>query len=332
MPRLNEAERLTMLALHLPHWGLADALAGGPVVLPIINPDGTAGTYARADMVAQRAAYQTITDAIMAVEETALPAIRSERDDLFGIDATDVDGVWIRLLSYKALVVARLGARHALARTIPNLGTVRVSDYLDLVERFHAHWLRVNAALPALVPLLVGPMTAALLLARHVALTAKMKEESDAELELSVQRADREQLFGDEAAEVREPNSIIARLLQYHATILGNFPGQPIADTLPRIFPQEAATLPRFDYNWRELGGGQLKTWLRDPGVAGAVQAHLEEGAVTLNQAYSIGGPPVKAQTWAGVTMAGELDVLELRNAAGHTIARGRRDTTLAEV
>jgi hypothetical protein len=30
--------------------------------------------------------------------------------------------------------------------------------------------------------------------------------------------------------------------------------------------------------------------------------------------------------------MAGELDVLELRDAVGHTIARGRRDTTLAEV
>ena len=50
------------------------------------------------------------------------------------------------------------------------------------------------------------------------------------------------------------------------------FPGQPIADTLPRIFPQEAATLPRFDFNWRDLGGGQLKTWLRDPGVDDAAE------------------------------------------------------------
>jgi hypothetical protein len=331
MPRINETERLAMLDLHLPHWSLADALAGGPVVLPIINPDGTPGTYTRADLVAQRAAYEALTDAILALEETTLPALRSERDDIFGIDGTDVDGVWIRLLGYKALVVSRLGARHALARTIPNLGTVRVSDYLDLIERFHAHWLRVNAALPVAAPLVVGPMTAALLLARHAALKAKIKEVSDAELELSVKRADREQLFGDEAAEVREPNSIIARLLQYHATIQGNFPGQPIADTLPRIFPQEAASLPRFDFNWRDLGGGQLKTWLRDPGVDDAAEVHLEEGAVTLNQAYAQGAP-VQAQTWAGVTMAGELDMLELRDATGHTIARGRRDTTLAEV
>ncbi|MEY4200899.1 MAG: hypothetical protein RLZZ265_2639, partial [Verrucomicrobiota bacterium] len=219
MPRLNETERLAMLDLHLPHWSLADALAGGPVVLPIINPDGTPGTYARADLVAHRAAYETLTDAIMALEETTLPALRSERNDLFGIDGTDVDGVWIRLLSYKALVVSRLGARHALARTVPNLGDVMVKDYLDIIERFHAHWLRVNTALPVAVPLLVGPMSAALLLARHAALKAKIKEVSDAELELSVKRADREQLFGDEAAEVREPNSIIARLLQYHATI-----------------------------------------------------------------------------------------------------------------
>lgn len=331
MPRLNETERLAMLDLHLPHWSLADALAGGPVVLPIINPDGTPGTYARADLVAHRAAYETLTDAIMALEETTLPALRSERNDLFGIDGTDVDGVWIRLLSYKALVVSRLGARHALARTVPNLGDVMVKDYLDIIERFHAHWLRVNAALPVAAPLLVGPMTAALLLARHAALKAKIKEVSDAELELSVKRADREQLFGDEAAEVREPNSIIARLLQYHATIQGNFPGQPIADTLPRIFPQEAASLPRFDFNWRDLGGGQLKTWLRDPGVDDATEVHLEEGAVTLSQAYAQGAP-VQAQTWAGITMVGELDVLELRDATGHTTARGRRDTTLAEV
>lgn len=332
MPRINEADRLTMLDFQLPHWGLADALAGGPIVLPIINPDGTAGTYARADLVAQRAAYQSLTDLILGLEETSLPAIRSERDDLFGIDGTDVDGVWIRLLAYKALVSSRLGARHSLTRTVPNLGFVRVGDYLDIIQRFHTHWLRVNTALPVAAPLVVGPMTAALLLTRHTDLKAKMKEESDAELDLSLKRADREQLFGDEAAEVREPNSIIARLLQYHATIQGNFPGQPIADTLPRIFPQDAATLPRFDFNWRDLGGGGLKTWLRDPGVAGAVQAHLEEGAVTLNLAYSIGGPPVKAQTWAGVTMAGELDVLELRDATGRTIARGRRDTALAEV
>ncbi|MEN9575296.1 MAG: hypothetical protein RL514_3151 [Verrucomicrobiota bacterium] len=332
MARINETERLQMLDLHLPHWGLADALTGGPIVLPIINPDGTPGTYARTDLVAQRAAYQTITDAIMVLEETTLPALRSERDDLFGVDGTDVDGVWIRLLGYKGMVVARLGARHALARTVPNLGLVRVTDYLDIIERFHAHWLRVNAALPVAAPLTVGPLTAALLLARRGALTAKLKEVSDAELEISVKRADREQFFGDEATEVREPNSIIARLLQYHATIEGTFPGQPIADTLPRIFPQDAAALPRFDFNWRDLGGGQLKTWLRDPGLADAVEVHLVEGAVTLNQAYSIGGPPVKAQTWAGVTMVGELDGLELRDATGHTIARGRRDTTLAEV
>jgi hypothetical protein len=331
MPRLTETERNLMLDAHGSHWIQADALAGGPVVLPILNPDGTAGTSARADFQTQRAAYDTLTDAILVLEETTLPALRSERDDLFGTSGTDPDGVWLRLLGYKAMVVARLGARHALARTVPNVGFVRVGDYLDIIERFHAHWLRVNAALPAAAPLVVGPLTAALLLIRHGLLKDKMKEVSNAELELSVKRADREQLLGDEAAEVRENTSIIARLLQYHATIEATFPTQPIADTLPRIFPQDAATLPRFDFNWRELGGGQLKTWLRDPGLNDAVQAHLEEGAVTLDQAYAQGAP-VQAQTWAGVTMAGELDVLELRDAAGRTIARGRRDTTLAEV
>ena len=332
MPRLTENERLPMLDLHLPHWSLADALTGGPIVLPILLPDGTAGTYARAGLVSHRGAYQTLSDDILTLEEITLPALRSERDDIFGVDGTDVDGVWIRLLSYKALVVSRLGARHALTRMVPNLGIVGVNVYQDIIERFYEHWLRVNAALPVAVPVVVGPLTAALLLAKQTTLLNKMQEVSSAELDLSVKRADREQLFGDEAAEVREPNSIIARLLQYHATIGANFPGQPIADTLPRIFPQEVPTLPRFDFNWRDLGGGGLKTWLRNPGVASAVQVHLEEGAVVLNQAYSIGGPPVKAQTWAGVTMVGELDALELRDAGGHTIARGRRDTTLAEV
>ena len=227
MSRLNENERLPMLDLQIPHYGLADALPGGPIVLPIINPDGTPGTYARADLVAQRAAYETLTDAIMALAETTQPAIRSERDDLFGIDGTDVDGVWIRLLSYKPLVVARLGARHALARTVPNLGDVMVKDYLDIIERFHAHWLRVNTALPVAAPLLVGPMTAALLLARHTALKAKVKEISDAELDLSLKRADREQLFGDEAAEVREPNSIIARLPSITRRFWATSPASP---------------------------------------------------------------------------------------------------------
>ena len=331
MPRLNETERLLMLDFQLPHWGLANALPSGAVVLQIINPDGTAGTYTLADLQAQRTAYQTLTDLILGLDATTRPALRSERDDLFGLDGTDVDGVWIRLLGYKALVASRLGARHSLTRTVPNLGLIRVTDYLDIIQRFHTHWVRVNAALPVAAPLLVGPMTAALLLARHVSVKDKLKEVSDAELDLSVQRADREQLFGDEAAEVREPNSIISRLLQYHATILGNFPGQPIADTLPRIFPQDAASLPRFEFNWRDLGGGQLKTWLRDPGLNDAVQAHLEEGAVLLDQAYAQGAP-VQAQTWAGVTMVGELDALELRDAAGRTLARGRRDPALAEV
>lgn len=67
------------------------------------------------------------------------------------------------------------------------------------------------------------------------------------------------------------------------------------------------------------------------PALNDAARVHLEEGAVVLNQAY-IQGAPVQAQTWAGVTMVGELDVLELRDATGRTIARGRRDTTLAEV
>ena len=54
MPRLNENERLPMVDAHVAHWTQANALPGGPIVLPILNPDGTPGTYARADLLAQR--------------------------------------------------------------------------------------------------------------------------------------------------------------------------------------------------------------------------------------------------------------------------------------
>ena len=77
MPRLNENERLPMLDLQLPHWGLANALPGGPIVLPIVLPDGTAGTYAVADLQAQRTAYQTLTDAIFAALASVIPLERA---------------------------------------------------------------------------------------------------------------------------------------------------------------------------------------------------------------------------------------------------------------
>ena len=80
--------------------------------------------------------------------------------------------------------------------------------------------------------------------------------------------------------------------------------------------------------------GAASKSSLFTPGRSQALQweVHGEGRRGGLEPAYGIGGLPVKAQTWAGVTMVGELDVLELRDATRHTVARGRRDATLAEV
>ena len=80
-------------------------------------------------------------------------------------------------------------------------------------------------------------------------------------------REEREQLFGDEPEDVREQTSIIARLVLYAATIEAMFPTQPLAASLPGLFPSggSPAALPTFRFNWRQEPDGSLTTWLEVP-------------------------------------------------------------------
>ena len=326
MPRLTESERLTMLDGQIGHWLQANALAGGPVVINLNTTPPS--TFTLAALQALRESYEDKSDQILELVETTLPALRSERDTLFGANASDVSGLWYWLTHYKANVLAWLGPKHAVAKVVPNLGDVTPGDYQKIIQRFVDHWERVNAVGN---PMLLGTMTLASLITKRNEMEAKNKEISHADLTLSVAREEREDLFGDQPEEEREDTSIIARLLQYHALIPVKFPGQPIAATLPRIFPDASGPAP-LRYNWRDLGGGQLKTWVRDPGFATGTVLFLREGAVQQEKPFVPGAAgDITAQTWTGITMVGELDRLELRNAAGHTLALGTRDTGLAE-
>ena len=85
--------------------------------------------------------------------------------------------------------------------------------------------------------------------------------------------------------------------------------------------------------HWKQWHpSGQLKTWLADPALEDATTLYLKEGAVEQTKPFTPGvEDTVTAQTWTGITMVGELDVLELRDGDGKTIARGNRDVGLAE-
>jgi len=328
MPRIPENDRLDVLDAHIGHWIQADLLTGGPVLIPLNTVPPS--TYARADLEAGREAYEDKTNEILELDETTLPALRSERDDLFGLNAKDKDGVWFWLTQYKENVGLHVGRRHALARTVPNLAIVTPAEYLRIIQRFIDHWEKVNAAFPA--PFVLGTLTLAGLITKRGLIEDKLKAVGKAEVDLNVAREEREQMFGDVAEEDRRDDSLITRLEQYHGTISVKFPGEPIANTLPRIFPDQPAPLPKFKFNWRDLGGGQLKTWLADPALEDATTLYLKEGAVEQTKPFTPGvEDTVTAQTWAGITMVGELDVLELRDGDGKTIARGSRDTGLAE-
>lgn len=328
MSRLNETEQLTVIVTHIAHWGEANALPDGPVELALNTSPPS--TFTLAKLQAQRVLYVGQTDAITTLEETTLPALRSERDTLFGTNAEDVNGVWFWLLQYKPNVTSWLGARHALAKTVPNLGRVFPGDYEAILKRFHAHWTRVNAAGAA--PFTLEAFTLATLKQRWDDMIAKNLEITTAEGDLLLARQEREDLFGDQPEEQREAGSIIAHLLLYHGRIAVKFPGQPIARTLPRIFPEEQATLPKFKFNWRDLGGGQVKTWVADPAVNAATTLFLKEGAAEQTKPFTPGAKDtLTAQTWSNLTVVGELDVLELRNGDGRTVARGTRDAGLGE-
>ena len=125
----------------------------------------------------------------------------------------------------------------------------------------------------------------------------------------------------------------MAIMLAYVTTIQGKFPGQPIALSLPRVFPDECGpTLPTFRFNWVTLPGNAVRTWLETPDLPAGALVFFKEGVVELTQPFSPANPGgIQQHTWNGVQVVDELDEFEIRNGDGVTIARGVRDTSLAE-
>lgn len=306
------------------HWGEAETEAGAAIeIVP---------GFGRTQFGTLRDDYHTMNDAVTLLAETTLPALRAERDAIFGTDAKDPGGVWIRLLQYKKKVRALLGGRHPLSKTVPNLGKVAVENYLSICHRFIDHWTRVNAALPT--PMLLGTFTVAMLQAAHDAIDAKLQaiEEAD-KVTLPLARAEKEKFFGDVPDEERDDESVVARMLLYVAEIESRFPGQPIAETVPEVFPPDTpTTTPTFGMNWVMQPGSELKLWFERPSVSGGVLIAIQEGAVEQTQPLDAGSPgDIEVTTWTGIVVVNEIDDVEIRNGDGVTIARGTRNTALPE-
>ena len=223
MPRINDEDRLGVVDNHLAHYEQANIVNGSPFVIEV--------GFGRPQLVLLRNDFETLQldIAALADEGGEIAALISERDDLFGTSEEDDDGAWFWLKEYKAAVKARLGGRHPLTRTVPNLGRILPKNYLEIVRRFVTHWTRVNAALAS--PLVMGAYTLATLQTAYNNLKAKIEAIVDAEDLVELKRQQREQNFGDEREDKREPTSLIAWLLKYHSEIRTRFPNQPIADS-----------------------------------------------------------------------------------------------------
>ena len=326
MPRIPDEDRLALLDNYLAHYEQAIIVNGSAFVIET--------GFGRPELLALRDAFETLQldIASLAGEGGELDSLRSERDDIFGTSESDDGGAWFWLKLYKEAVKSRLGGKHALTRTVPNLGKIQPKNYLDIIHRFIVHWTRVNAALPT--PLALGAFTLTTLQTTHTNLQAKIEAIEEAEITLDLKREKREQDFGDEPDEKREATSIIAWLLKYESVIRTTFPNQPIADTLPEIFPAgPATTLPTLAFNYVAQVGGVLKTWFGVAGLpAGAALVFLKEGAVELTKPIQ-SSPPAGMQVdlWDGITLVGDLDEFEIRDGDGITIARGTRNTSLPE-
>ena len=325
MPRISELARLPMIDANLGHWSAAEASTGTPILIDT--------NFGLPQVQALRTQYHTLSDLIQQLNDSELSTLRSERDGIWGTDSDDEQGVWSRLTQYKALVRARLGRKHPLSRTIPNIGRVVIERYLEILHAFSDHWTRVNGALST--PLTLGVFALADLQAAHAGIDAKQKAiKSTLEGLLPLKREEREQLFGDVKEDDREETSIVARLFLYQAVIRSRFPGAPIANSLPPIFEVGgSAPLPTFEFNWVVAPDGRVKTWFAAASLpAGAALLFLKEG--NFAQTAPLPTNPPNGQHvlfFTGVTVVGELDEVEIRNGAGLTIARGTRLTALPE-
>ena len=146
MGRIKENDRLPVLDAHAGHWTEANALPDGPVILTL-NTDPPS-TLSLARFETHRDDYEAKSEAENELQLATLPTLRNDRDLLFGTSANDTNGIWFWLIKYQASVRLKLGRKTALARTIPNLGTIPPGEYVDIIQHFINHWELVNAALP----------------------------------------------------------------------------------------------------------------------------------------------------------------------------------------
>ena len=324
MPRISEPDRLPLINAHIAHYMQAEIVNGAPILLEPL--------YGLPQLVAQRDQFDALGDQVLLFRETTLPNLRAQRDAIWGTGPNDAAGVWLRFTQYKTAVRTRLGPRHPLARTVPNLGDNVIERYLTIMHRFLNHWASVNAALAT--PLTLGTFTIATLQTAHDNMETLL-ENIEAQEDLArLVNEQQEQLFGDEPDDEREVTSIIAHLQLYHSFIEASFPNQPIADSLPIIFPTGPQTtpLPTFRFNWVAQGGGGVKVWFeRTSQPPEATQFFLREGVSNLLLPLGpVPGSGIQVLFWSP-TIVDELDVFETRDSAGITVARGVRDTSLPE-
>lgn len=324
MGRIKEVERLPVVDGILGHWAAAEA-----EITSDIEPQPG---LTRSSVQNKRDAYHIVAEGIQNLEVVNLPLLRSERDAAWGNSPEDKNGIWYWLLNYKASVWSRLGRKHPLSTIVPPLQSITPGEYVTILDDFLRHWARVNAELPSGNPMLLGTRTLANVQATHDTIKAKQTAIKEADKgDLALLRARRDALFGDVTEEEREDNSIIADLLAYTDYIRANYAGTAIGDSLPRIFPKGPDSLPRFRFNWSQNAGGALEVWFEVPEDTDATQVFLKEGSAELTQPLSNGPNNLALTTWENLTVAGELDDFELRDADGTTVAEGRFDQTLAK-
>ena len=326
MARLTEEERQTALTDVFGHYEQLLTEHPGWEIEP-----GLGLTQLRA----QGAIYNQKVAAINAIVAAGMPAKRAQRDAIFGTSAQDSDGVWVYLGLYKSNL--RLHLKRVLppilAKSLgaepPNIGPVRPGTYDAILESFINHWQLVNDACPPAKPLVLSELTLQILKDKRAEIAALSAQIDETVLtRLAVMRAEREQFFGDVREEERENDSILARLLAYETEVATQFAGTPLAQTLPRIFPETGATLPRFPFNFRQAGS-DVVAWFEVPEDLEASVVYLKEGAFEESVAMP-SSAPFKV-TFSGVAVVEGVDELELRDSDGKTLAHGKFDGTLIE-
>jgi len=329
MGRIVEAQRIPTVDAFHGHWGEAEVVNGGPLSVEL----STGVMVTRAQFLVRRNDYHTRQGELIDIDETQIPEQISQRTTTWGTGPNDEAGVWFHLGLYKGVVKLKLGTRHPLYRIVPNLGEMTPGVYANICHRFESHWSRVLLVKP-------GMMVADWLLANLQAAHASIEANNLAVMTLDEAtrpqtRSEMEHDYGDVIETEREEDSIVAIMLAYDTTIRSKFPGQPIVESLPRVFPGEGGpTLPTFRYNVIQQPGAVVKVFYDppDPALANAALLFLKEGVVELTQPVTSTTPDaIQTHNFSGVTLVGELDELELRDGDGATIARGVRDTSLPE-